>query len=326
MAIYSVKSYQSTHKELWNDFVNKAKNATFLFQRDFMDYHKDRFQDASVLVFKKDELIAVFPANAQKDQIISHQGLSYGGLVLKSKVYFSDVLLVFQAILEFYHSEGIQSMTIKTLPRIYNRMPSDEIDYLLFKLEASLVRRDVTSVIGNDTSSLGRSSNRERGLKKALKNNLELRESQGFEEFWNSILIPNLKQKHKTSPTHSLDEITLLKEKFPNHIRQFNAYKNDRLVAGVTIFETEQVAHAQYISAGEDKQELGSLDFVFDKLINDIFRDKPYFDFGISNENNGQHINEGLLKWKEDFGARTVVHDHYQFSTENYKNLKSVFI
>ena len=144
--------------------------------------------------------------------------------------------------------------------------------------------------------------------------------------FWNEILIPNLSEKHQAKPVHSLDEIQYLHSKFPKNIRQFNVYQNDKIVSGTTIFETNLVAHSQYISGNSDKNELGSLDFLHDYLISNVFKDKKYFDFGISNENQGQNINQGLLFWKEGFGARTIVQNFYEIETKNYPLLESVLI
>ena len=140
------------------------------------------------------------------------------------------------------------------------------------------------------------------------------------------ILIPNLKQKHQAKPVHTIDEISFLKSKFPNNIRQFNVYKEDKIVAGTTIFESENVAHSQYISGNSNKNELGSLDFLHNYLISNVFKEKDFFDFGISNENQGKNINQGLLSWKEGFGSRTIVQNFYEIETKNYSLLENVLL
>ncbi len=109
-------------------------------------------------------------------------------------------------------------------------------------------------------------------------------------------------------------------------MKQFNVYQNETLVGGTTIFETKKVAHAQYISANSEKQQLGTLDFLFNYLINEKYAEKDYFDFGISNENKGQQINEGLLSWKESFGARSIIHEFYEIETKNHQLLNDLFI
>ncbi|VAV85146.1 FIG00938448: hypothetical protein, partial [hydrothermal vent metagenome] len=262
-----------------------------MFYRDFVEYHQDRFEDYSLLVYKDKTLIAVVPANKVEHTVYSHQGLTYGGLVLSDDIAFNDVLKSYQSILEFLNSKNIVTFEIKLLPKIYHTLPSDEIDYVLFKTKATLIRSDITSVIDVKYKLEIQSSNRKRGLKKAKIQNLVVTEVSNFQDFWKDILTPNLRATHQVIPVHSLEEITQLKTRFPNNIRQFNVYKDDKIVAGATIFETKHVAHVQYISANNERQELGSLDLLFDVLINDIFKTKKYFDFGISNENQGQNIN-----------------------------------
>ncbi len=164
------------------------------------------------------------------------------------------------------------------------------------------------------------------GVKKARKINLRIEEGNDFQSFWDHILVPNLALRHDALPVHSLVEITQLATNFPKNVLQFNVYKENSIVGGATIFETENVAHVQYISANEEKQQLGTLDFLFEYLINQRFKKKKYFDFGTSNENHGKNINEGLLYWKECFGARSVVQPFYEVKTSSYNKLESIFI
>ncbi len=321
----TVRKYEPQDKLLWDTFIEQAKNATFLFSRDFIEYHKDRFADYSLLVHKGKELVGLVPANLVDKKLYSHQGLTYGGLVLNSKSKLVDVSDYFSAILFFLNSEGIDSLYIKALPSIYHLLASDELQYLLFITEAKLLRTDVSSTIelGN---ALKIKSNRMEGVKKAKKHNLRITEGAEFDEFWDEILVPNLKERHNAAPVHSSDEIKDLNSSFPNSILQFNVYDGSKLVAGATIFETKNVTHAQYISANADKQTLGSLDFLFEYLIKTRFVDKKYFDFGTSNENSGKNVNKGLQYWKECFGARSIVHQTYEVKTSNYSKLKDVFI
>ena len=321
----TVRKYEPQDKLLWDTFIEQAKNATFLFSRDFIAYHKDRFTDYSLLVYKGEELVGLVPANLEEDKLYSHQGLTYGGLVLNNKSKLIDVSACFMAVLSFLNSEGINSLYIKMLPTIYHRLPSDELQYLLFIAEAKLLRTDVSSTIelGN---SLKIQSNRMEGVKKAKKHNLRITEGNEFDEFWNEILVPNLREQYNSAPVHSLDEIKNLNSSFPNNILQFNVYDGSKLVAGATIFQTKNVIHTQYISANTDKQTLGSLDFLFEYLIKTRFVDKKYFDFGTSNKNSGKNVNKGLQYWKECFGARSIVYQTYEVKTSNYSKLKDVFI
>lgn len=289
-----------------------------------MEYHGERFEDHSLLIFDRDVLISIFPANESHRMIYSHQGLTYGGLLTDSGIRMKHYLHVYEEVLKYYHELGIEWVQLKTIPRIYSFEITQEVDYLIFKTQAQLTRTDVLAVVKPKNRIY--STDRKAGIKRGLKNKLKVVEMDDFTEFWNEILIPNLKNKYDVAPVHSLEEIKELKEKFPINIRQFNVYHENDIVAGTTIFESKRVAHSQYISSNSDKNNLGSLDYLHDYLLKNIFINKKYFDFGSSNENIGQQINEGLLYWKEGFGARVVPHHFYSIPTEAYKKLKSVFV
>jgi hypothetical protein len=322
--MFSLSLYNSSLKTQWDNFINESKNGTFLFQRNFIEYHKNRFEDYSVLFYKQDKLIAVFPANKLNDKIYSHQGLTYGGLILSNKIKFSDVFEIFSLLLSHLYENNYTTLIIKEIPEIYKTLPSSEVNYLLHRMKAELIRRDILSVIKLGNNSYSR--DRIQGKKRGEKFKLTIKETSSFEEFWNSILIPNLKNKHDVEPVHSLDEIIHLNSLFPKNIRQFNVYSDDKIVAGTTIFETKTTAHVQYISANTEKNKMGSLDYLFTYLIEEVFNNKEYFDFGTSNENNGEFVNQGLLYWKEGFGARSITQDFYEIKTKNYHNLKDLMI
>ncbi|AWA31232.1 GNAT family N-acetyltransferase [Flavobacterium magnum] len=324
MKNYTVIRYQTTDAAVWNDFLDQADQASFLFHRNFMDYHADRFLDFSLMIYEGSRLVALLPANAAGNTLYSHQGLTYGGLVYGS-LRLHEVIAVFRAVLYFAQQNGFTMLSYKCLPPVYCLKPRQECDYALFLAKARLVRRDTLSVIESN-SRYKISALRRRGIKKGVENQLAVREEHSFEAFWNQILIPNLGSRHQTRPVHSLEEIQRLASQFPQSIRHFNVYHQDTLVAGTTIFETPNVAHAQYIAANETRADLGSLDFLFDTLIRGTFREKKFFDFGISNESMGQKLNAGLSYWKESFGATTMVQDFYEVDTAGYVLLDDVLI
>jgi hypothetical protein len=320
---YSVRLYQESDYNAWNSFIGQAKNATFLFHRDFMEYHKDRFEDYSMIVSDGEKWVAVLPANVVGNEVFSHQGLSYGGLVYNEKLKLAAVIAIFKSVLSFLNENKIKKLQIKLLPSIYHQKPAEELHYALFLVNAQLVRRDTLSVLDlsqqNNLSKL-----RKRSIQKGISNDFVIKEVDDFIDFWNEILIPNLAQKHQAKPVHSLEEITKLKVFFSANIRQFNVYQNGIIMAGTTIFESQNVAHCQYISGREDKNELGGLDVLFQQLISETFKNKRFFDFGISNENQGRKLNEGLSYWKESFGSSTIAHDFHEVETINFTKLENV--
>ncbi len=325
MKKYIVKRYETKNYSDWNAFISTAKNATFLFNRDFMEYHSDRFDDFSLMIYEEDKLVSVLPANRVGATIYSHQGLTYGGLVFQTNIKLSNSIAIFRDILIYLNENQIDKFNLKLIPSIYCNGFSEEIEYSLFLLNAQLIRRDCLSVI-NLLNLNSFSKIRIRGVKKGAINKLIIKEVNDFDEFWTKILIPNLEYKHNTKPIHNLDEITKLKKIFPKNIRQFNVYEKDEIVAGTTIFESQNVAHAQYISGNESILINGSLDYLYDNLIKVVYKDKKFIDFGISNEDHGKKLNNGLSYWKESFGASIIVHDYYELETVNYIKLDNVII
>ena len=322
---FQVRLYNPQDFDIWNAFVSVAKNATFLFHRDFMNYHSDRFQDYSLMVFEDNKLVAVLPANMNEKVVYSHQGLTYGGLVLSEKVKLNNVIVMFKSVLFFLNNNAVEKLIIKTIPMFYCTNFSDELEYCLFLCKAKLTRKDSLSVI-DLTKPYFISKTRRESCNRGKKKGLVIKEESNFELFWNEILIPNLDNKHQIKPVHSALEMELLQARFPKNIRHFNVYDNETIVAGTTIFINNHVAHPQYVSGNAKKNELGSLDYLYHYLITDVFKDKAIFDFNNSNEEQGTKLNEGLLFWKESFGAKTVVQNFYEVATQNYQLLESVLI
>lgn len=325
MKNYTIRRYTSKDFALWNAFISSAKNATFLFHRDFMEYHQDRFQDFSMLVFDEDKLVSAVPANRVGENVFSHQGLTYGGFIFDAKIKLGQVLEITKSVLQFLKQNEVITFQLKLIPAIYNQFFSEEIEYALFLTEAKLIRRDCLSVI-DLTKPFSFSKDRVQGIKRGEKNKLFVKEETNFELFWNKILIPNLSQKHQAKPVHSLEEITKLYHNFTGNIKQFNVYQDNIIVAGTTLFFSDKVVRSQYISGNDAKNQLGSLDFLHNYLLTEIIKNKAYFDFGTSHEENGIKINEGLLYWKESFGAKTTVQDYYEVKTSNYSLLENVLI
>ena len=320
MSNYRVEKYTKENRLAWDTFISGAKNATFLFARDFMEYHSDRFTDYSLLVYKDDLLYAVLPANIVGDKLYSHKGLTYGSLVLSKSAKLLYTFEAFKALLAFLNAKAISTLELRNIPTFYNTMPSDELSYFLFKANATLIKRDALMVIDTSTK-IKFQKNRREGINKAKRNGLTIAVDDNFEGFWNEILIPNLQKKHGVAPVHSLEEIQLLATNFPDHIKQVNVYKDNVIVAGTTLFLTKTTIHPQYVSGNSDKNAFGSLDLAYDYIINHFDSSKRYFDFNISSEENGTALNSGLIFWKESCGARTYVADNYLIDTACYKTL-----
>jgi len=306
-----IVKYREEYQMEWDSFVKNSKNGHFFFQRDYMEYHADRFCDFSLLFFNDlENLIAILPANREEDVVYSHQGLTFGGFLVNEKMKAETMLEIFEILKDYLRKEGIHKLVYKCIPYIYHRLPSEEDLYALFYNNARLVRRDVSSAILLE-SKVKYQLQRQRAIKKAIRNGLEFGRSDDFESYW-TILEDILRTQHDTKPVHSLDEIKRLAGLFPDNIKLFVAKKNGKILGGTLIFENEKIVHTQYLANSSEGKKIGALDFVIDHLINKVYKDKKYLDFGMSNEKKGRYLNLGLISQKEGFGAGSVVYDFYE--------------
>ncbi|WP_242926370.1 GNAT family N-acetyltransferase [Pontibacter vulgaris] len=304
-----VITYSAKYKSEWDAFVAASKNGTFLLQRDYMDYHADRFTDHSLLFYYNNKLIALLPANQQGPEVYSHGGLSYGGIISDAGMKTALMLQVFEKMALYFREQGFASIKYKTVPHIYHQLPAEEDLYALFRMGASLYRRDINSVI-TLTNKLPYATLRKRKLKQKAQHNLQLGQSYSFDQFL-SIQQALLQQKYKTSPAHTADEVKMLAARFPDNIKLFTATLEGEILGGILVYETATVAHCQYIAATPQGQQLNALDVLTDYLITEVYPYKEYFSFGVSSEQEGLYLNEGLIRNKESYGARAVVHDFY---------------
>lgn len=310
--------YNDSLQKTWDTFVMRIRQASFLFLRSYLDYHRDRFCDCSLMVLDdRDHVVALLPANVSRSDsrcVESHGGLTYGGLLYDDKVGVADVGLLLDACLTYYRREGFSSLVYKPLPSIYDTVPAEEDRYWLFRFGATLTARASSSVI-DLRSPLPLSTLRRRKVAKANRcADLQLCDSsERLGEFWN-VLTDVLASRHHTCPVHTLEEITRLQTAHPDNIRLFTALADGKVLAGTLLYLTRNVVHAQYIAASELGRETGALDWLFACLIDHYKGEaiaRPWFDFGISTASGGQVLNEGLAFQKEGFGARTICYDQY---------------
>lgn len=312
-----VAPYEPSHFETWNEFVDRSKNGTFLLRRGFMEYHADRFTDASTLITNlAGKLLALFPANRNQKSLVSHAGLSYGGMICDEAMVSPLALDIFAAWFGYWGERGITEIVYKSVPPIYHQMPADEDRYALFYHGATLYRRDMTSAIDLDHPGPVQ-ERRRRGVRKSINAGLTVRESDDLDAFYH-ILDHNLKSRHQREPVHNANELALLKKRFPKNIRLFAVYSNATLCAGTLLFCCGRTIHAQYIASNDDARQSGALDLLFLTLV-DMFRGTAkFFDFGNSNEQEGRYLNRGLCEFKEGFGARAIVQDFFRIDLNEW--------
>lgn len=315
--MFSIERYRDEYKKIWDDFVSQAKNTTFMFYRDYMEYHGDRFEDFSLLIRdEKGNLVALLPAHRDGDTLASHRGLSYSGFLTGFAMNIEKYLQMFEETILFFKDAGFQKFFYKTIPDIYHQVPAEEDLYALFLADARLVRCDLFSTIRRHER-IRYQKMRVRGIKKARQAGLEVRLSDDYQGFW-LLLCEVLQSRHGVTPVHSLEEMEGLHRRFPQNIKLYCCYENGEMLGGSVIYESKQVAHCQYQAAGARGKVLGALDLIYQYLLEEVYWEKPYFDFGNSNEEQGRKLNTGLCRQKEGFGARAVAHQYYELDLRDF--------
>ena len=311
--MFEIKRYTPQDKTIWDQYVSKARNATFLFYRDYMDYHSNRFHDYSLMFFKNGRLHSLLPAHSSDDTFFSHLGLTYGGLIMDINVTIAETCQLFECFNNYLRLKGFRHVQYKAIPWIYHQVPSEEDLYVLFwKCGAKLSTRNVGTTIFIQQNLKWR-RNHLRQLKKARLNGITVQRGADIAEFW-PVLEQHLWQRYQSKPVHSLAEMQLLQSRFPNNIIQYNAYKEGHIVGGITIYLSHNVVHAQYSSGNAEGMALGAMEIIYYKIMHEDYPNYAYLDLGSSTEQECSVINEGLISFKEGYGGRAVVYDTYEWT------------
>lgn len=310
---FIIEPYTAKCEQSWNSFV-KENHFHFMFLRSYMEYHSDRFVDQSWMVFDDDELIGIVPANKEGEVLVSHRGLTFGGILVSSELSCSKRISCYEWIFEFLRSVDVDTFLIKIPPSIY--FDFDPIlSYALWRGSAWMHEQQIT--LATKKSSIDNwSTRRKRGLRKAKRKNVEVQVATDFKPFWNDVLIPVLRRYHQTAPTHSLAEIQSLASKHDD-ILQVEATMNGQAVAGITLYRTPTVIHAQYIASNEVGRSVGALEAVVEFCLLNLVTDEQWFNFGSVNESGGLVVNSGLLDWKEEFAAIPFLHTSFTLNVAN---------
>lgn len=311
MRMFTVRPYAPADANAWDALVGRSRNGNLLQLRGYMDYHADRFADASLVVERNDEVVAVFPANIRDGTVTSHAGLTYAGLIASHALRAESTLAVFEQMGSHYRAQGVARVIYKAVPHVFHAYPAEEDLYALHRLGARLIRRDLSSVIALQEP-FHFTQGRRHAIAKAGKAGVVVWNQADPTEF--HALLSAVLRRHDASPTHDLVELRLLQSRFPDQIVLHEARMGGELLAGVVVYDFGRTVHTQYMAASEAGRQLDALSFLLAGLIGDVYADRRYFTFGISTEHEGRDLNTGLVAQKEYFGARAVVHDFYEWT------------
>ena len=311
-----IERYTPAMQPEWDTFVDCSRQGTFLMRRAYMDYHSDRFTDHSIVARDKNgHIIALLPANENADVLASHQGLTYGGWLTPPRGFSAATMLeLFEALIAYMRAAGFNKLLYKPVPHIYHRYPAEDDIYALFRAGAEPVAVSASSTIDYGAPLLT-----DHGTKNAInrinrRDDITLAPSDDLPSFWR-ILENVLSAYHNTRPVHTLQEMQLLQSLFPDNIILYAATDaGGRMLAGVIVYRTGPVAHAQYTAASEEARSQRILPALYAYAIEQERHDHRWFDFGISCECGGTVLNVGLDAQKAGLGGRCTVYTTYSLT------------
>ena len=304
--------YSPDQKDIWDAFVRSSKNGIFMFERGFMDYHSDRFKDNSLMFYDEDELMAVLPASLHEKELRSHGGLTYGGFITNDKMKQHHMNDCFEALKGYMQQNTISQLIYKAIPHIYHKQPAEEDLYALYKVGAKLLKIEPSTTVLLKNP-LKMPKGRKAQVARAKREGVIIKQSTDFDTFIDMENVV-LAERHNTRAVHTADELRLLASRFSDKIQLWVAEYHGQMIAGTLLFIYDNVVHTQYMATTEIAREIGALDLLIKTLMDRFSETKTYFDFGISSEDMGTFLNEGLIAQKEGFGGRTTIYQTWELN------------
>jgi hypothetical protein len=305
-----IEKYKSTDKKEWDSFIENSLVDCFLFKRDYLEYHSERFVDYSLMIYdEKSVLLCLVPANFVNNSFFTHKGLTFGGFLFKKSLTSSKIKDIVDSTINFLSSKNFNRIHIKDLPEEYQLNKNHFVNYYIRNKYKTIIEQIPYSVINfNNEINLYR---RKKSIKLAQKKSVEIEFDSDITQFWNKILIPNLIEKYSTSPVHTVDEIVKLKESFPKEIILVSAFYESQIVAGILLYVNQGVIKTQYISSNKLGRSVSALDLIMSEIISHYKDTHNFFDLGSSSSNDGktENINYNLLKWKDAFDSHLHIQE-----------------
>lgn len=320
-----VREYDEKYRNAWNRFVDDSGNGTLYHDLDFLDYHpQEKFQTLHLMFFNSGgELLSVMPGAVNGSVFSSPYGASYGGFVLPIKCSLKTVFSIVESFLDYIRKFHIEEVRLTLPPKNYLAIPDDYLEFTLLKNHFQYSKRELTSALCtmdvDDPLALFRSEHRT-SMRKAKKSGIEIKESQDLEAFY-EILEINQRERHDSKPTHTKEELTYLHNQFPDRVRIFLAYHDQRPVAGILIFICNpRVALTFYICHLPEFQQFRSINYLMYEVIRWCSNNHyVWLDLGTSTRQ--MEPVWGVLEFKEGLGAKGYFRDSFVRKKEHCENI-----
>ena len=309
-----VTPFNSANAEEWDSFVrNKARNGGLFHERKFLGYHPEgKFNDASLMFYEDKELVGVFPAAyVEKDgakNIVSHPGSSNGGLVYENTSNLDTVLSMLEGLILYYKDQGVRSIEMKIAEPIFNKLPDGELTYLLWHRGFRMISQEISTCVLVAENKSWEAFCRKRNLsyiRKLEREGVTVEETEDLNIVY-PVIESNLGARYGKKPTHTKEELSLLKSLYPDRIHYWIAKKGTDILGTIVLFDVNNhCVHDFYIAKNEELGDTKVMPLLFHKVMEHYHgRGFTWFNFGISSR--GQQIKWGILEAKETIGGRAT--------------------
>lgn len=318
-----VSTFTSADASRWDQFVRDSRNGNFFHTRAFLSYHpSDRFTDASVWVMDGEKPRAVLPAAERevdgKRMLVAHPGASYGGAVFAADVGVQESGQILAALTDHARAQKFAGMQFLRLPPTSIRKEfSEDQEYWMYQNGWRCTRMEMDGAIdlcgATEENALSLLTGKCRNMvRQAERAGITVRETDDFSSFWR-ILNATL-SRHKVTPTHTIEEILRLKNACPKDVRLFGAFLDQTLVGGIVVMTLhENALYTLYMAQDYEHQSAHPIHAVLTDVIRTTIReDRRILHLGVSTEDGGKSINEGLFFFKESFHCRPVRRESWE--------------
>ena len=304
-----IKYKNNEHQDLWDKYIQKSNNGTIFHLRKFLSYHQDRnFNDCSLMFYEKEKIKAVFSGAIVNNCLYSHPGASFGGFIYND-ISFQSSREMIDLLIEYANHKKLIEIIIIPPPFIYYALYNEAMEYCLYYKGFNIKEYYISSFVDLRTNIIDQIHSRKKRYIKKIENQIIVKESNDLDIFY-PILLDN-KSRHKTKPTHTLEELKILMNNFPNDIKLLLSYYDDKVIGGALNFITNSNACILFYNMIDYEYkdlQVASLQ-IYESLKWAKKNGLDYLDIGVSQLYDGDKImpHESLINFKEQFGAKAMI-------------------
>lgn len=304
-----IKYEDKKHHNLWNEFILHSNNGTIFHLRNFLSYHRERtFTDCSFIFYNKQNIEAVFTGAIINNCLYSHPGASFGGFIY-NELSFPYANQIVDSLIKEAKKLKLNEIVIIPPPFIYYKKYNETMEYCLYSKGFDNIEYYISSFVNLENNLINQMSDRKKRYIKKFENEVQIQLSKDIDSFY-PILINN-KLKHKAKPTHSLEELKILMDRFPEKIKLLLTSKNNKVIGGALNFITNDnscILFYNMINYDYQHLQIASIQ-IYESLRWAKKNNLKFLDIGVSQiyENNQIIPHESLINFKEQFGAQAMI-------------------